>query len=104
MKFQSHNLTEVSEKQMDHFLDEIAARVLTVTPTGREFRATEQIFASVRNQIRRPLAIVRLRQTITVGKGHEKVTTYGAGSLVVIGWKRLAVEIGSADGGEENAA
>ena len=95
MKFQSHNLTEVSEKQMDHFLDEIAARVLTVTPTrAGTAPPPSRIFASVRNQIRRPLAIVRLRRTITVGKGHEKVTTYGAGWLVVIGWKRLAVRSG----------
>src|ERR1039457_662376 len=92
MKFQSHNLADAAPDHVDHFLRKIATRVSTTAPNGKEFRAIETIFASTERQVRCPLAILRLREPITVGDQKHKIL-YPPGSLVVLGWRRLAVEV-----------
>ena len=93
MKFQSHNLHATPES-MDAFLTAVVAPVIMETAGGRRLRAVSEIMAETQGQIRRPLALVRLRRPLSMPDGYTGgATTYPPGRLCLIGWRRIAIEV-----------
>jgi hypothetical protein len=87
-RFRSFNLVPGSDVRVTEFITQHTVAVLMQTPSGHTFRAIGTIAAAASAQLGRPFWIARIRRPVEFGD-----EIFSAGSLMLIGRKRLAMEL-----------